>query len=138
MKRVKRGKVDYSALKNPPEKHERVTANYFADRGFDIYFIKPSSIKGTNSPDFEMGGKIWETKSPIKYSKNSFEDNFKKAVKQSENIIYDLRRLNKGDEAIYIKELRKNSNTCGIKILLIITRDGRVLTIRGKFDIIGL
>lgn len=38
-----------------------------------------------------MNGIIWETKSPIKYSKRSFEDNFEKAIKQSENVIFDLR-----------------------------------------------
>ncbi|MBR0465234.1 hypothetical protein IJJ02_00355 [Candidatus Saccharibacteria bacterium] len=138
MKRIKRGVVNYSKLNTPPEKHERMTANYFADRGFNVVFIKPSSIKGTNSPDFEMDGKIWETKSPIKYSKRSFEDNLKKAVKQSKNVIFDLRRLSKFDEKIYLKELRKWSGLRGVKTLIVITKDGRVLTIKGKFAIIGL
>ena len=138
MKRIKRGVVNYSKLNTPPEKHERATANYFADRGFNINFIRPSSIEGTNSPDFEMNGRIWETKSPIKYSKRSFEDNFKKAVRQSENIIFDLRRLSKLDEKVYLKELRRWSGFRGVKTLVVISKDGRALTIKGKFVIIKL
>ena len=88
-----------------------------------------------SSPDFEMAGKIWETKSPIKYSKHSFEDNFKKAVKQSEHIIFDLRRLSKKDETKYLQEIRKRKKSRKIKTLLAITRDGRLLTEKGLFDI---
>ena len=137
MKRVrKKGKLDYSELNDLPEKHERVTARYFVDRGMDVKFLRPSSVKGTRNPDFLMAGKIWEIKSPIVYSDSSFEYNFKKAMKQSKNIIFDLRRLNIRDEKKYMKELRKWSIKPLLKILLVITRDGRLLTLRGKFDII--
>ena len=135
MKRIKRGKIDISELNVPPEKHEYETTRYFADRGYDVVFIKPSDIKGMNSPDFEMAGKIWETKSPTRYSKSSFEDNFKKAAKQSENVIFDLRRLNKKDEAKYLQEIGKRKKSRKIKTLLVITRDGRLLTEKGCFDI---
>ena len=74
MKKVRRGKIDISKLNVPPEKHEYETARYFADRGFDVIFIRSSNIKGMNSP----------------------------------------------------------------KTLLVITRDGRLLTIKGSFDIIKL
>jgi len=82
------GKLDYSELKDLPEKHERSTARFFVDRGMDVKFLRPSSIKGTRSPDFLMVGKIWEIKNPIVYSDSSFEYNFKKAMKQSKNIIF--------------------------------------------------
>ena len=102
MKNGKKGRIDISALNVPPEKHEFETAKYFADRGFDVVFIGPHYIIGAKNPDFEIAGKIWETKSPTKYSKSSFEDNFKKAVKQSEHIIFDLRRLSEKDEVKYL------------------------------------
>lgn len=136
MKKSRIGKIDISALNVPPEKHEYETAKYFANRGFSVRFIGPHYIEGLHNPDFEMGGLIWETKSPIKYSKSSFENNLKTAIKQSENIIYDLRRLEKKDECIYLKELEKRCTTRKIKTLLIITRDGQTLTLRGDFDII--
>ena len=129
-----KGKIDISVLNVPPEKHEYETAKYFANRGLDVIFIKPSDIKGQLTPDFWMKGKMWETKSPIKYSKSSFEDNLKKATKQSKHIIFDLRRLGDSDEGKYLKELDKRKKSRKIKTLLVITKDGRLLTLKGKFD----
>ena len=136
MKKIRKGRIDISELNVPPEKHEYETAKYFADRGFDVKFIRPSDIKGATSPDFEMAGKIWETKSPIKFSKSSFEDNFKKASKQSENLIFDLRRLNKGDEKRYYHGIQIRKKARKIKTLLVISKDGRLLTEKGHFDMI--
>ena len=133
MGKVNIGGIDYSNLKTPPEKHERGTAQYFADRGKDVVFVCPSSIKGTHSPDFIMEGRTWEIKSPITYSNSSFEYNFKKAMKQSEHIIFDLRQLNPRNETKYIKELIKWKDKPLVRTLLVITRDGRLLTIKGKF-----
>ena len=129
---MRKGGIDISELNVPPEKHEYETAKYFANRGFDVIFIGPHYIEGMNNPDFRMVGKIWETKSPIKYSKSSFEDNLKKATRQSEHILFDLRRLNKKDEKKYLSELKRRKNSRNIKTLLIITRDGRLLTFKGN------
>lgn len=134
MKNVKMGKIDIAELNVPPEKHEYETAKYFAKRGYSVVFIKPSDISGFNSPDFRMRGKIWETKSPIGNSLQTFVDNYKKAKKQSENIIFDLRRLNLKSEQICLKMLKGKAKSPSIKTLLVITRDGQLLTIRGKFD----
>lgn len=131
----KSGKIDISALVVPPEKHEYETARYFARLGLDITFIKPSFIKGHNSPDFMMQDKDWETKSPITYSKSSFEHNLRKATNQSSNIIFDLRRLDERNEQKYIAELTKWGKYQKVNILLIITTGNELLTIKGKFDI---
>ena len=129
------GLIDISELNTPPEKHEYETAKYFAARGMDIVFIKPSDVKGTNNPDFIMDGKIWEIKSPTGSSIRTYEDSFKKALKQSENIIFDLRRLEKPNEIKCIKRLKYMKDVPKLKRLLIITKDGRLLTIKGEFDI---
>ena len=136
MKKLEKGNIDISRLNVLPEKHEYATARYFADRGYDVIFIRPSSIRGQNSADFEMGGRIWETKGPVKYSKASFEDNTRKAVRQSEHIIFDLRRLSEKDESSYMKKLEGRGKARKIKTLLIIARDGRLLTLKGEFSII--
>ena len=73
------GKIDISKLIFPPERHEYETAKFFTKLGYDAIFIRPSSIKGTKNPDFLMKNKKWETKSPIVFSKSSFEYNFSKA-----------------------------------------------------------
>lgn len=133
MKNVKIGKIDIAELNVPPEKHEYETAKYFANRGYDVKFISPHYIKGLNNPDFEICGKAWETKSPIRFSNSTFEFNFKKAVKQSPHIIFDLRRLSADDEKLYIKNIKKRSKTSKVKDIIIITRDGRKFDIKGKF-----
>lgn len=129
------GKIDISALNVPPEKHEYETARYFANRGFDVTFIGPHYINGYHNPDFVMAGKVWETKSPSGESRRTFEDNFRKATKQSEHIIMDLRRLKIAHESWCIKRLQEKSSMPSIRTLIAITHDGRLLTIKGKFDI---
>ncbi len=136
MKKSKIGKVDVSALNVPPEKHEYETAKYFANRGYDVTFVKPSDVKGFRSPDFAMCGRRWETKSPNGESRRTFEDNFRKAIKQSEHIILDLRRISSGHEEWCIKKTEKESSVSSVRTVLVITRDGRLLTIKGKFDTI--
>ena len=136
MNNTKKGRVDISELNTPPEKHEYDTAKYFAERGYDVVFVKPSNIKGQNSPDFEMGGKIWETKSPTGSSERVFDNNFRKAMKQSEHIIFDLRRMKKQNEVWCLNKINRQKSSCKIKTLLVITGDGRLLICKGKFDII--
>ena len=128
------GKIDISALNVPPEKHEYETAKYFANRGLDVVFLRPSDIKGTHSPDFKMGGRVWETKSPTGNSRRTFEDNFRRASKQSEHIVIDLRRIKIAHESWCIKRLQEKSSTPSIRTLIAITHDGRLLTIKGRFD----
>lgn len=134
MKKTKIGKIDYSALNHKPEPHEIETAKYFTKLGLDVLFIKSSNIKGSHNADFQMFGKTWETKSPITYSDSSFEDNIKKAEKQSKYIIFDLRRLNGKNETKYIKELMKRSRSNKIKILLVINKNNELLTFKGNLD----
>ena len=133
MDKSKIGKIDISALNVPPEKYEYETARYFANRGYDVVFVRPRYINGFHNPDFEMCNKIWETKSPDGKSKRTFEDNFRQATKQSEHIIIDLRRVQTEQESWCIKKLEKESRVSKVKTLLVITRDGRLLTVKGRF-----
>ena len=135
MKNLRKGAIIVTGLTAPPEKHEYNTAKYFAERGFDIEFISPTYIKGLTNPDFKMAGKIWETKSPVRPGR-TFEDNLRKAMQQSENIIFDLRRISQRDEKWCINKLIRQSNSYKIKTLIAITRAGELLTIKGRFDII--
>lgn len=47
-----------------------------------------------------MDGQEWEMKSPTGKSKNTVERSFRKAAKQSANIIIDLRRLSMDQEKV--------------------------------------
>lgn len=79
-----------------------------------------------------MNDQNWETKSPKVYSKSSFDYNCRKAQKQSEHIIFDLRRLSVIDSQKYLSELIKWNSTTKIKTLLVITKDGKLLDVKGK------
>ena len=74
------------------EKHESDTAVFFTNLGFNVELIPPSNTPKSKSPDFIMNGKAWEMKSPQGKSRVTVEHAFKRAAKQSENIIIDLRR----------------------------------------------
>lgn len=50
------GKIDYTKPDTPPEEHEVRVAKYFARRGKDITFIRPSNIPNIHTPDFQMDG----------------------------------------------------------------------------------
>lgn len=74
------------------EKHENETVVYFTNMGYNIELIPPSNTPKAKTPDFMMSGKAWEMKSPQGKSRVTVEHAFKRAAKQSENIILDLRR----------------------------------------------
>ena len=101
------GRIDISQLNTPPDKSEFAVAKYFAELGKDIMFIPPSAIPGQHRPDILMDGVEWEIKCPEGSSKRTIENNMRKAIKQSCNIIFDLRRI-KLSEAQAINQLKKD------------------------------
>ena len=118
---MKRGIVDISNLLIPPEKHELATANYFANLGNNITFIRPSNVPDNHRPDFEMNGIEWEVKSPSGNSRRSIAKRYAEASRQSHNIIFDLRRSLLPDK-ICISQLEKLYEQKHTKRLLIITK----------------
>ena len=82
------------------EKHESDTVVFFTNLGYTIELIPPSLTPDSKTPDFLMDGQEWEMKSPTGKSKNTVERSFRKAAKQSANIIIDLRRLSMDQEKV--------------------------------------
>ena len=74
------------------EKHEYDTVLFLTTIGYDIELIPPSHVPSVKTPDFIMDGLQWEMKSPKGKSRSTLEHAFQSAVKQSENIVFDLRR----------------------------------------------
>jgi hypothetical protein len=110
-----------------PESHEIATAHFFNERGFDVEFLVPIDEKCVKTPDIKMNGFLWEIKSPKGKGKYTITHAFKKAIKQSENIIFDLRRLNTFD-CKAITQLKKQFELIHkIKRLLIITKSNKLL-----------
>ena len=111
-----------------PEPHELDVANILVTTGYDVEFLSPSYTKGIFSPDILMGGKKWEIKSPCGQSKRTIENNFRKAQHQSENVIFDLRRIGLSEKVAieYVKQ-QFNLRRGKVKCIRIITKDHKML-----------
>ena len=121
------GRIDVSELISPPEPLEFETAKYFASLGKNVVFILPSHIPNQHSPDIRMDGVEWEIKCPIGKSKRTLENNMRKALKQSQNIIFDSRHLKLSEKSSITQLEYEFNNRKRIKKLLIIKKDGELL-----------
>lgn len=127
-KSIKPGKIiiPFGAM---PELHELAVANTLISIGKDVEFIAPIYTKGVFTPDLIMDGQRWEIKSPIGNSKRTIENNFRKAQKQSENIIFDLRRVGL-DEKVVISQIKNrilSQHGNRTRKVLIVTKNNKVL-----------
>ena len=91
MTRRKTGKI-IKEIGAAPEKHELKTTDFLASLGHDITILAPNPRRGNRTPDIEMLGLKWEIKSPIGNSSGTVRRAFKAAIRQSYNIVFDLRR----------------------------------------------
>lgn len=90
--------------------------------GADIELITPSLTLGSKNPDFWMSGVAWEMKSPVVAKPERLAYLFRKATRQSENVVFDLRRLSKVNQRLAVRTIYKLFSTSrSIKILLIIS-----------------
>ena len=95
--------------------------------GFDVELIPKINIEGVHTPDIVINGVKWEMKAPIGEGGSLMKNTIQKAVKQSPNIIIDLRRA-KRHQTKCLRELEKHfDKSKSIKSLKIITKSGRVL-----------
>lgn len=88
------------------EQHELDVAKVLNKLGKDVEFILPSRVKFSRTPDIKMDGLLWEIKSPKGSSSRTIENNLRTALKQSKNIIIDLRRI-KIDETKAIFQIKE-------------------------------
>jgi hypothetical protein len=111
-----------------PEKHELEAASFFAARGKDIEFLLPRFAKGVKNPDIRMDGIIWEIKSPRGKSKRTIENNYRAAQHQSENVIFDIRKIGM-DENIAIAKIKREFSLRRdrIKRIKVITKSNIIL-----------
>jgi hypothetical protein len=79
------------------------------------------------TPDFIMDGVAWEVKCPIGKSKRTIENNFRKAMLQSDNIIFDLRKSGLPDEKTVPELERRFDQKRSVKKLLVIKKNGALL-----------
>ena len=124
---MNKGHIDVSELNTLPEQPEFETAQFFADLGKDIVFIRPSSIPNQHRPDILMDGVEWEIKCPEGSSKRTIENNIRSAERQSHYIIIDLRRI-RIPEKKCLTEIDNNFKTKPrIKRILVITKELKLI-----------
>ena len=109
------------------EKHEYDTVLFLTTLGYDIELIPPSHIPNIRTPDFKMNGLKWEMKSPKGRSRSTLEHAFQTAMKQSVNIVFDIRRIQMpNDKAVATLE-RLFSYSKSVKHLLVISKERKLL-----------
>lgn len=112
---------------------EKLVADFLATRLYkDIIFLVPNRHRGSKTPDIEMDGLRWEIKSPRGKSPRTIENNLRLALKQSPNIILDLRRM---DGRVPTRKLmteirRQFALAKSIKHIIVITRQDRHIDIK--------
>lgn len=82
-----------------PEPHEIQTALFLRKLGKDVKFLAPANQDSVKTPDILMDGLKWEIKSPVSNASRTIEHAFRSALKQSDNVIFDLRRSKASDVA---------------------------------------
>ena len=73
-----------------------------------IKFLKPSRTKGSKTPDLLIDDLFWEIKSIEKLGKYTLDHAERAGLKQADNLIMDLRRLNQGLENKAIEKIQKD------------------------------
>ncbi len=104
------------------ETHEIATVVFLTEQGFDIELIPPKQLKGARTPDIRMNGLEWEMKAPIGKSTHTIKRAFKSAIRQSENIIFDVRNSSFNDEVNLSKLDKEFGDIKKVKRLLVITK----------------
>ena len=110
--------------------HEWKTVKYFLDRGEDIELLPKSEIKDYHQGDFVMGGVAWEAKAPVGKGKHTVQNKIQEAVRQSGNVIIDLRRSKMGEDRAVKAYEREFKNNKGLRRMKIIKKDGELLDFR--------
>ena len=121
----KKGKITPNGvvLKN----HENATVVFLTELGYNVELVPVSRIKGIHTPDIKMNGADWEIKIPIGGGNQLMKNTVQKALKQSRNVIIDLRHTRR-HQAKCVRELeREFEKSKQIKQLKVILKNSTVL-----------
>ena len=95
--------------------------------GFDVTFLAVGIGK---SPDILFRGKKWEIKSPKGSKSRTIENNVRNALKQSNNVIIDLGRIQRSDE-LCLRDINKQIfHRKSLRNVLVVTKLGKVVLLK--------
>jgi hypothetical protein len=107
--------------------HENATVVFLTDQGFDVELIPPDQRKGVRTPDIRTQGLEWEMKSPRSNGKYTIEHSFRSALKQSPNIIFDIRGSKIPQEKCINEIKRRFDDFKKVNRVLIITKRSELI-----------
>ena len=109
------------------ETREYKTITLFTELGINIELIPKSEIPGIHTADIRMQGLEWEIKSPKGNGRWLIENTLRRAVKQSCNIILDLRRIKIPMQKCLVEINKQSQISKGIKNLKVITKNNTII-----------
>lgn len=112
--------------------HENATVVFLTEQGFDVELLPPVQRKGARTPDIRILDLDWEMKGPRSDGKYTIEHSFRSALKQSPNIIFDIRG-SKMPERKCIAEIERRFNDFKkVSRVMIITKGQKLLDFNKK------
>ena len=107
--------------------HENAMVVFLTEQGFDVDLLPPVQRKGARTPDITMLGMEWEMKSPRSNGKYTLEHSFRSALKQSPNIIFDIRGSRMPEQKAIAEIERRFHDFKKVKRVMIITKKQELL-----------
>lgn len=109
------------------EKHEYATVLLLTEMGYDVELVPRSTREGEHTPDIIIDNLKWEMKSPTGETRNTIKNNIQGALRQSVNVILDLRRVKRPMEKCLRDIEREFTHNKKLRRLLVITKSKKVL-----------
>lgn len=112
--------------------HEMKTAEALAAAGYTVEFIRRSEEQRVTSADVIIGGVVWEMKAPKAPNMKAVEKNLRKAMDQSDCVVFDSRRMKGIPDHAIERELRvcAAGRVKKLKRLLFVNRKAQVIDIK--------
>ena len=120
--------IPAASVRDAPSEHEVLTALRLAEEGVDVRFRIDSREKGVKNPDVEMNQQVWEFKAPTGEGKNTVDSQMKRAGKQAERLVLDLRRSELDDKKS-IGDVRQGMQGRHLTQVIVIDHAGNIVHI---------
>ena len=116
------------SVRDAPSEHEVLTALRLAEEGVDVLFRIDSREEGVKNPDVEMNQQVWEFKAPTGEGKNTVDSQMKRAGKQAERLVLDLRRSELDDRQA-IGDVRQGMQGRHLTQVIVVDHAGNIVYI---------
>ncbi|HEY1645194.1 MAG TPA: hypothetical protein VGF75_02295 [Candidatus Saccharimonadales bacterium] len=112
--------------------HENATVVFLTEQGYDVELMPPVQRKGARTPDLRMLDLEWEMKSPKSNGKYTLEHSFRSALRQSPNIIFDIRGSKMSQQKCISEIERRFNNFKKVNRVMIVTKDRKIPDFKKK------